>query len=51
MATDPREARRAAMPESSRLWDEFTEAFGTLAYYRAEENGRVIEWPKPRREQ
>ena len=44
MATETRDERRAAMPVSSRAWDDFTEAFGTLAEFHAYESGREIHW-------
>ena len=44
MPTETREQRRAAMPESGRVWDEFTAEFGTLAEFHAVENNREIHW-------
>ena len=42
--TETRDERRAAMPVSSRIWTEFTEAFGPLAEYHAWENNREVHW-------
>ncbi|MCR4300683.1 MAG: hypothetical protein NUV51_03660 [Sulfuricaulis sp.] len=44
-----KEERRELMPVSSAFWDDYVREFGLPAWFRAEENGQVIEFKKEKK--